>query len=197
MQIINILISTVKGLNARADKGGKQMMMAALLAIMLCPVSATAEATDVEKLDVDGFRLGMTMEEVKEKWPDLKIKEVVRSKVHVGYQAHRGEVHVSFSSKDLGSKIFHVQLMRIYKDKPDSYPIYMEFVNKYGRPDFGGRQMMNINACWGNCYGSNKKLEFSMTVVGFGNKPFPMTLTLTDPVLEKANHDLFKQLIKK
>ncbi|MDH5637155.1 MAG: hypothetical protein OEZ04_01540 [Nitrospinota bacterium] len=174
--------------------------LGAALVVMFLTAPVTpghgAEATDVDKLDIDGFRLGMTVEEAAEKWPDLKIREVVREKAHVGFQAHRSEVHVSFTSKELGSKVFQVQLVRVFHEKPNSFPIYQRLKRKYGRPDYGGRQMMNINACWGKCYGDNKRLEFSMSIVGFGNKPFPMTLTLSDRRLEKENYNLFKARAK-
>ena len=167
-----------------------------LAAIVMAPSWALA-VTDVDKLELEGFKLGMTVDEVKAARPEVEVREVVRGDVHVGYEAHLDQTHISFTSKELGSKIFQVQLIKIYKDKPDPFPIYSEYVKHYGRPDFGGRQMMSVQACWGRCYGSYKRLEFSMSVVGFGNKPFPMTMTLKDPQLEKANHALFRETLEK
>jgi len=152
----------------------------------------SGEPADVTGFDIEGFKLGMTLEEVQEKFPDFSFREVKRKGGVVGYEGKFNEITASFTSEKLGKKLFRILLMRIFKKKPDPYPIYMEYVKKYGRPDFSGRQMMSINACWGRCYGDEKRLEFSMTVVGFGAKPFPMTLTLEDPLLGKKNRELFK-----
>lgn len=168
----------------------------AALLFFLTSLPATA-ATDLTTLDIDGFTLGMTVSQAKEKFPGLAIKEVKRGGVQIGFEARRGDVHVSFSSPAMGEAIFQVQQIKIYRDKPDPYPVYMEYVKKYGRPDYGGRQMMSVSACWGVCYGDNKKLEFSMTIVGFGEKPFPATLTLSDPKLDRANYNKYKEELEK
>ena len=82
-------------------------------------------------------------------------------------------------------------MVNVYADKPNPYPIFEKFVKKYGKPDYEGRKMFHIHACWGKCFGDYKRLEFTIKISGMGSKPYPMSLVLTDPVLEKKNRKLF------
>jgi hypothetical protein len=184
-------------INIAPRVAGRNAALAAFCAAALLFSCVEPKRTDVEKLDIEGFKLGMTLKEAKEKWAGLKVMDVKDSGMVVGYEGQLGEIHLTFASEKFGTALFRIQLVRIYPDKPDPIPVYMEFVKKYGKPDFAGRQMLSVNACWGKCYGDNKKMEFVMGVVSFPNKPFPMALTLSDQSMENENRKYFKSLLAK
>ncbi len=158
---------------------------------VFCASPAFAEK-DVSSVDINGFRLGMTLKQVKDKYPDFAVQEVKPdNKLTIGYSGRVGKVTLDFTSKELGQKLFNIRLTEIYASKRDPYPIFEKFKAKYGMPDYAGRQMFHIQACWGKCFGKHKKLEFRIKVGGMVGKPFPMSLTLSDGELEKKNRRLF------
>jgi len=181
----------------RRGGAGWRPAAAMLLAVALLSACEDAKRADVSKMDIEGFRLGMTLQEVKEKWPDVKVQEVKDSGLTVGYEGHKDNIQLTFASDKFSNALFFIRLTRTFPQKPDSYPIYMEYVKKYGPPDYSGRQVMSMNACWGKCFGENKKLEFVMGIVAFPNKPYPMTLTLSDLSVGAANRQHIRSLLAK
>jgi hypothetical protein len=154
-------------------------------------------ASNLEKIDIDGFRLGMTMDEVQKAHPDIVAKEIKPDGgVLIGYRVNIGEVALSFTTAELGYSLFNIQKVRFYPSKQNTFPIFSKYIKKYGTPDYSGRQMFHIQACWGRCYGKNRRLEFRMKISGVANQPFPMTLTLSDPKIEGENRRLFLKKIE-
>jgi hypothetical protein len=159
------------------------------LLVSTSPLSAT---TNVLELDIQGFRLGQTVEEIKTRYPSIKIDEIKPDKKSImGYRAKISEVHMYFTSDALGKKLFRIQLLRIFPTKQDPDPIFKKFVERYGRPDYSGRQMLHIQACWGKCIGDQPRLEFRIKISNIGLQPYPMTLTLSNPKIEKENRRLY------
>jgi len=158
---------------------------------VFCATPAFA-VKDVSSVDINGFRLGMTLKQVKDKYPDFTAREVKPdNKLTIGYSGRVGKVTLDFTSKDLGQRLFNIRLTEVYASKRDPYPIFEKFKAKYGTPDYGGRQMFHIQACWGKCFGKHQKLEFRIKIGGMAGKPFPMSLTLSDGELESKNRRLF------
>lgn len=154
-------------------------------------------ATDLDNVEINGFRLGMKIDEVKKIHPDMVVKEIrPEGGILIGFKANIGNVALSFTTAELGYSLFYIQKVRLYPSKQDSYQIFSRFLKKYGKPDYSGRQMFHIHACWGRCYGQTRRLEFRMKISGVANRPFPMTLTLSDPTIEQKNRRLFAQKLK-
>lgn len=167
-------------------------LMFAIIFVLAPKHSFAAAAADLGNVDINGFRLGMTIDEVKKTNPDMVVKEIKPDgKILIGYKAHIGEIALYFTSAELGHYLFNIQKIRIYPAKQNAYPIFRQYIKKYGKPDYSGRQMFHIQACWGRCFGNNRKLEFRMKISSATNQSYPMTLTLSDPKIERENRSLF------
>ncbi len=163
------------------------------LFIIVVLVAAPANAeTDVTQLDIDGYRLGMTIEDVKKIHSDLKVDPVMPDgKTMIGYKARVGSTVLNFTTEEFGSELFNIQQVTMFRSKPDVKAVYDGMIERYGRPDYSGRQMFHVQACWGKCFGKNKRLEFRIKIENVVNKPYPMTLTLSDPTIERKNRRAF------
>ena len=148
--------------------------------------------TDLTSVDIEGFRLGMTMDEVKKAYPKIRFREIKPDGKNImGYNAATKGVSLSFTNKELGSVIFSIQKAEMHSNKQDSFPVFQKLKEKYGPPDYSGRQMFSIQACWGRCFGDYQRLEFRMKTGSLRGKNFPMTLTLSDPEVSKQNRRMF------
>ena len=146
---------------------------------------------DVTKFDIQGFRLGMTVDEVKKKKPDLEItKAVLPSGEVVGYYALYKKLLLRFTSDKKGAWLFFIVKYDMYRKTPDPYPIFTALTRKYGMPDYSGRDMWNIHACWGKCFGNHKQLKFTLKIAGIKGG-FPLNVTLQDPGEDSINWQYF------
>lgn len=154
--------------------------------------SAVYAETDVYKLDINGFRLGMTIEEARQVSPELKIREIrPDGKTLIGYQGKVANVNLFFAKDELDKALFTIQYTKIYEDAPDPKPIYMSYVDRYGRPDFSGREMFHVHSCWGKCFGEHPKMEFRLKISSPVKSVYPMTLILSDPGIDLKNRHLY------
>lgn len=168
-----------------------------IVSLTLAAVLAAGPAwgdTDVRSMDIEGFRLGMTTEEAtKVAGGELKLTPVAVKGAPMGYTARKNELQLYFTCDELGKRLFRVQLVRMYPTRQDPIPIFESYVARYGTPDYSGRQMMSVQACWGKCFGAHPKLEFRMKIMNAADRPYPMTLTLSDEEVEAANRREFNR----
>ena len=171
----------------------KGICVSLTLAAVLAAGPAWGE-TDVLSMDIQGFRLGMTPDEaMKAAKGELKITPVVVEGITMGHTARKNELQLYFTCDELGKRLFRVQLVRMYPTRQDPIPIFESYIARYGAPDYSGRQMMSVQACWGKCFGAHPKLEFRMKVMNLADRPYPMTLTLSDEEVEADNRSEFNR----
>lgn len=159
--------------------------------IFLLGAGVAAAERDISNFDIQGFKLGMTMEQVREKAPGIEFKEARLPEGDlVGYYAFHDKLLFKFTTPEEGSELFFIVKYRVFKTKPDSYPIFMALTRKYGTPDYSGRDMWNIQACWGKCYGKHMRLHWSLKIAGI-KSGFPMNITLMDLTKEDSDWMFF------
>ena len=158
-----------------------------IFAVLLFITGKAFGEADVSKFEIFGYRLGMTVDEVRKKNPKIDIREAKLDdgKV-VGYQAYYKKLMFRFSSKEEGARLFHIVYYELYRTKPDPYPIVGAYMHRYGMPDSTGRDMWNINVCWGKCYGKNPRMELKMKISGIKGG-FPLNLSLLNPAEEASD----------
>lgn len=158
-----------------------------LAAAVLFSITPAFAESDVSKFTINGLRLGMTVGEVREKMPDLALEEARLADGRVvGLMAFPDRLVLRFAGDEKGEqRLFHILRYRVFKGSPDPYPLFMALVKKYGYPDYTGRDMWRIKACWGKCYGEHKKLEFTLKIAGIKDG-FPMNVGLIDPAMEET-----------
>ncbi len=148
--------------------------------------------TDLTNADIDGFRLGQTLEEVKTLHPKMRIKEIKPDgDMIMGYLSSVNGVALSFASDKFGKVLFSIQKVVMYREKPNVEVVYGPILKKYGTPDYGGRQMLHVASCWGKCFGNHTSLEFKLKVMSMGKGGYPMSLTLVDKELQTKNRRMF------
>lgn len=155
-------------------------------------ISVAHAETDVYKLDISGFKLGMTIEEARQISPELKIREIrPDGKTLIGYQGKVANMNLFFARDEMNNALFTIQYTRIYDEVPDPKPIYLSYVEQYGRPDYSGREMFHVHSCWGKCFGEHPKMEFRLMISSVMKSVYPMTLTLSDPGVDLKNRHFY------
>ena len=163
-------------------------MALALALSASCAVSGTP-STDVTQFTLEGFKLAMTVEEAGKAVPSAKIEEVkAKDGASLGFKGLSGNVSLRFTSRDLGGKLYFIQRLEFFPEKPDTKKLYDELVKIYGTPDYSGRDIWRVHASWGKPIGNSKHLIFEVRIAGQGM--LPMTITLQDPMLGSENQKL-------
>lgn len=145
------------------------------------------KSTDVTGFTLEGFKLGMTPDEAQKAAPGAKIDEVkAKDGASLGFKGLSGNVSLRFASRELGSKLYFIQMVEYFSEKPDTKKLYDDLVKKYGEPDYSGRDMWRVHASWGKPVGNDKHLIFEVRIAGAGM--LPMTITLQDPMLGSENN---------
>lgn len=161
------------------------------LAVALAPSCASNvdSNTDVTNFTLEGFKLGMTVEEAGKAVPSAKIGEVkAEDGASLGFKGISGNVSLRFTSRDLGGKLYFIQRLEFFPEKPDTKKLYDDLVKVYGTPDYSGRDMWRVHSSWGKPVGNSKHLIFEVRISGQGM--LPMTVTLQDPMLGSENQKL-------
>lgn len=149
----------------------------------------TVKSTDVSGFTLEGFKLGMTAEEAVKAAPNAKIDEVKsRDGVSLGFKGFSGNVSLRFTSRELGGRLYFIQRVEYFPEKPDTRKLYSDLVKQYGEPDYSGRDIWRVHSSWGKPVGNEKHLIFEVRIAGTGM--LPMTLTLQDPMLGSENQKL-------
>ncbi|MBI4665065.1 MAG: hypothetical protein HY751_01510 [Nitrospinae bacterium] len=148
--------------------------------------------------EIEGLRLGMTLEQVKSVKPALKYEELHREgDALTAIRGEGGGLHLRFTGPSNGSLLYYIEKREIFKDPPDPFMIFQKLVQKYGRPDYSGRDMWRAHAVWGKPVGKIRRLQFELTIAGKGDS-FPFILFLYDPITEARNlNPAPKPLIRK
>lgn len=163
-------------------------MALALALSSSCAVTGTPSA-DVTQFTLEGFKLAMTAEEAIKAVPSAKIEEVkAKDGASLGFKGISGNVSLRFTSRDLGGKLYFIQRLEFFPEKPDTKKLYDDLVKIYGTPDYSGRDMWRVHASWGKPIGNQKHLIFEVRIAGQGM--LPMTVTLQDPMLGSENQKL-------
>lgn len=131
----------------------------------------------------------MTVEEAVKAVPSAKIDEVkAKDGASLGFKGLSGNVSLRFTSRDLGGRLYFIQRLEFFPEKPDTRKLYDGLMKKYGTPDYSGRDMWRVHASWGKPVGNAKHLIFEVRIAGRGM--LPMTITLQDPMLGSENQKL-------
>ncbi|MBF0291524.1 MAG: hypothetical protein HQK86_05140 [Nitrospinae bacterium] len=164
-------------------------MMALALAFAPSCSSSVNSNTDVTNFTLEGFKLGMTVEEAAKAVPSAKIEEVkAKDGASLGFKGLSANVSLRFTSRDLGGKLYFIQRLEFFPEKPDTKKLYDDLVKIYGTPDYSGRDIWRVHASWGKPVGNSKHLIFEVRIAGQGM--LPMTVTLQDPMLGSENQKL-------
>ncbi|MBF0170962.1 MAG: hypothetical protein HQK87_07740 [Nitrospinae bacterium] len=171
--------------------------MRSILAVLLTlcfPAGALAGEVDVRSFAIDGFRLGMTLDEARELNPWIKTVAVTPDPgMIVGYRATINDVTILFTGDALGKKAFFIERVKNYADLPDPVALLAELAETYGPPSQTGRDMTTTHSCWGRCYGDSPRLLYQLKMFGMLRGPFPASLLLRDPAVESANKQAYRQ----
>jgi hypothetical protein len=163
--------------------------LAALVALGSACAANTVKSVDVTGFTLEGFKLGMTVEEAAKAVPTAKIDEVkAKDGVSLGFKGLSGNVSLRFTSHELGGKLYFIQRLEFFPEKPDTQKIYADLMKQYGEPDYSGRDMWRVHAAWGKPVGNAKHLIFEVRISGTGM--LPMTITLQDPMQGAENQKL-------
>lgn len=170
-------------------KASRHAALAAFVALGSGCAANTVKSTDVTQFTLEGFRLGMTAEEATKAVPGAKIDEVkAKDGASLGFKGLSGNVSLRFTSRELGGKLYFIQRLEFFPEKPDTQKLYSDLVKRYGEPDYSGRDMWRVHSSWGKPVGNQKHLIFEVRISGAGM--LPMTLTLQDPMLGSENQKL-------
>jgi hypothetical protein len=159
------------------------------MALLAACAANSVKSVDVTGFVLEGFKLGMTVEEAAKAMPGAKIDEVkAKDGVSLGFKGLSGNVSLRFTSRELGGKLYFIQRLEYFPEKPDTAKLYADLMKKYGEPDYSGRDMWRVHAAWGKPVGNSKHLIFEVRIAGTGM--LPMTITLQDPMLGSENQKL-------
>ncbi len=175
--------------------GGKGMYVAAAFVFLLCiALQAPAEAVKPEKsgyaLNIQGFRPGMTMPEVKHLLLKKNIKryETGFSDVFLYHPSPHTAVKLLFICSPKGQALSRIELTTAFtaEETELAVPKFKEkLVARYGMPSIIESQSDRFDFCWGECGegASGTKLDAKITSEANGRA---LVLVLADAGMSRA-----------
>ncbi len=172
---------------------GVTMRLVFLIVLSFATPCWAEEEIDVRSMAIDGFRLGMTLEEVRAISPWIKTVAVTPAPGRViGYRSTINDLTLHFTADNLGKELFRIEQVKSYTDLPDPVALLKALVAVYGPPSQTGRDMTTTHSCWGRCYGEHPRLLYQLKIFNMVKGPYPSSLLLRDPAIENSNREAYR-----